>query len=334
MLTWILETAGLQPSFYIGAHCENLGTNARHAGDEWFVAELDESDGSLVNTAPAYAVLNNLEMDHLNYYRDFDHVIKVLCAFFAALPEGATGFFNADCEGACLVARDAPVRRILFGESAAADFRLMDDEIGPAGSTFSVALPGGEVERYELKVPGRYNVENAVAALAVARTLGVPAEAIREGLAGYRGMANRYTVLQAGDHQVIKDYISHPTGIRKVLETARLSATGRVRAVFKPYRYTMINYHADNYRDAFAGADAVVLTEMWEADEEPIPGVSTPWLAEVMRARGQDVEYVPDMAGILTYLKGTLTPGETVIFFGGDDLFALAEDFAGRIANG
>ncbi len=333
MLTWILETAGMRPSFYIGAHCENLGTNARCAGDEWFVAELDESDGSLVNTAPVYAVLNNLEMDHLNYYRDFDHVIEVLGAFFASLPEGATGFFNADCEGACLVARDAPVRRILFGESAAADFRLMDDETGPTGSTFCVAPPDGKLECYELKVPGRYNVENAVAAIAVARTLGVLTVTIREALASYRGMANRYTVLQAGDHQVIKDYISHPTGIRKVLETARISAKGRVRAVFKPYRYTMINYHAENYRDAFAGADAVVLTEMWEADEEPIPGVTTSWLAEVMRAGGQDVEYVPDMDGILAYLEQTLTPGETVIFFGGDDLFALAEDFAGRIAD-
>ena len=131
---------------------------------------------------------------------------------------------------------------------------------------------------------------------------------------------------------MIKDYISHPTGIRKVLETARISAAGRVRAVFKPYRYTMINYHAENYRDAFAGADEVVLTEMWEADEEPIPGVSTPWLAEVMRGGGRRVEYVPDMDGILPYLERDLGPAETVIFFGGDDLFALADDFAARLA--
>ena len=171
-----------------------------------------------------------------------------------------------------------------------------------------------------------------MAAAAVAHTLGISAEVIREGLAGYRGMANRYTVLTAGEHRVVKDYISHPTGIRKVLDTARLSAPGRVRAVFKPYRYTMINYHAENYRDAFAAADEVVLTEMWEADEEPIPGVTTPWLAEVMRAGGQVVEYIPEMDGILPYLERSLGPAETVIFFGGDDLFALAEDFAERIA--
>ena len=332
MVTWILETAGLEPSFYIGAHCENLGTNARHAGAGWFVAELDESDGSLVNTAPSYAVLNNLEMDHLNYYRDFDHVVEVLGAFFAQLPEGATGFFNADCPGARMVARDAPVHRVLFGESADADVRLVDVTVGPQGSTFTLALADGGVEEFTLSVPGRYNVENAVAAAAVAHTLGISAEVIREGLAGYRGMANRYTVLTAGEHRVVKDYISHPTGIRKVLDTARLSAPGRVRAVFKPYRYTMINYHAENYRDAFAAADEVVLTEMWEADEEPIPGVTTPWLAEVMRAGGQVVEYIPEMDGILPYLERSLGPAETVIFFGGDDLFALAEDFAERIA--
>ena len=116
-----------------------------------------------------------------------------------------------------------------------------------------------------------------------------------------------------------------------MLDTARISAQGRVRAVFKPYRYTMINYHAENYRDAFAGADEVILTEMWEANEEPIPGVSTPWLAEVMRDGGQVVEYVPDMEGILPYLEGSLGAADTVIFFGGDDLFTLADDFARRI---
>lgn len=331
MVTWILETAGEEPSFYIGAHCENLGTNARHASDKWLVAELDESDGSLVNTAPACAVLNNLEMDHLNYYRDFDHVVEVLTTFFAQLPAGAIGFFNTDCPGARLVASTAPVERVLFGEAADADVRLMDATVGPTGSEFTVALSDADVETFTLSVPGRYNVENAVAAIAVTHTLGIPVDAIRAGLAGYLGMANRYTVLHAGQHQVVKDYISHPTGIRKVLETARISAQGRVRAVFKPYRYTMINYHAENYRDAFLAADEVILTEMWEADEEPIPGVSTPWLAEVMRAGGQTVEYVPEMDGILPFLEGSLGPAETVIFFGGDDLFALADDFAGRI---
>jgi len=332
MITWILETAGMKPSFYIGGMCENLGVNARAAGERVFVAELDESDGSLVNTAPTYAVLNNLEMDHLNYYRDFDHVVEVLGRFFAQLPDGAVGFFNTDCEGVRLVAADAPVHKVFFGEAADAHVRLMDTTPGPEGSEFSVALPDGAVEHYELSVPGRYNVENAVAAVTVAHAMGVETPAIREGLASYRGLTNRYTVVRAGEHRVIKDYISHPTGIRKVLETARISAAGRVRAVFKPYRYTMINYHAENYRDAFAGADEVVLTEMWEADEEPIPGVSTPWLAEVMRGGGHRVEYLPDMDGILPYLERGLGPAETVIFFGGDDLFALADDLAARLA--
>ena len=332
MITWILEAAGKEPTFYIGAHCENLGTNARHASNKWFVAELDESDGSLVNTAPACAVLNNLEMDHLNYYRDFEHVVEVLGTFYAQLPEGAIGFFNADCSGARMVAKTAPVERVLFGEAADANVRLMDVTVGPAGSEFTVVLADGDVETFSLSVPGRYNVENAVAAIAVTHTLGIPTDAIREGLAGYLGMANRYTVVPAGAHQVIKDYISHPTGIRKVLDTARISAQGRVRAVFKPYRYTMINYHAENYRDAFKEADEVILTEMWETNEEPIPGVSTPWLAEVMRDGGQAVEYVQQMEDILPYLEGSLGPADTVIFFGGDDLFALADDFAGRIS--
>ncbi|MBM4371209.1 MAG: UDP-N-acetylmuramate--L-alanine ligase [Deltaproteobacteria bacterium] len=331
MITWVLEVAGFDPSFYIGAHCLNLGTNARAASSRWLVAELDESDGSLVNTRPRFAVLNNLEMDHLNYYRDFDHVLEILGTFFRQLPEGAVGFFNADCDGARLVARAAPVRRVFFGEAEDADVRLTALSLEGDGSRFTVALPCFGASRFSLAVPGRYNVENALAAIAVCRTLGVPVDALREGLATYRGLANRYTVLQAGGCRVIKDYISHPTGIRKVLATATFGAAGRVRAVFKPYRYTMINYHAENYRDAFEIADEVIITEMWEADEEPIPGVSTPWLAEVVRAGGQAVVYVPEMDGILPYLQGTLTPEETVIFFGGDDLFALADELARRL---
>jgi UDP-N-acetylmuramate--alanine ligase len=328
MLTWILEVAGERPSFYIGANCTNFMTNARITGGPRFVAELDESDGSLLNTKPLFGVLNNLEMDHLNYYKDFDHVIQVLTTFFSQLPEDGVAFFNGDDKGAMLVKDKVSQRAVVFGQARDVDYQAYEIHLGPASSEFKLKYPDDQVVEFKLNVPGSYNVENATAALAVAGELGIDHEACIEALATYEGMKNRYTVIKAGDCTLVKDYISHPTGIRKVLETARLQAAGRVRAVFKPYRYTMINYHAQNYCNAFQGADEVILTEMWEANEEPIPGVTTPWLGDEMRRHGLSVEYVAQMDQILPYLIESTKPGDTILFFGGDDLFALADQMA------
>jgi UDP-N-acetylmuramate--alanine ligase len=327
MVAACLEAADLNPSFYIGAQCLDFGTNARYTGSEWFVAELDESDGTVCNSRPLFAVLNNLEMDHLNYYRDFAHVVATLQGFFEGLPAGALGVFNGDDEGCRQVAELWSGRKVFFGAGAGVDYRMTDLKLGATGSTFTLVSPRDGKLALALRVPGSYNCENAAAAAAVCLEAGVPAEAVVRGLGTYAGLQNRYTLVEAGSVRLVKDYISHPTGIRKVLETARLSGTGRLRAVFKPYRYTMINYHAENYAEAFRGADEVVVTEMWEADEAPIPGVTTPWLTQIIGRETGAAVYIKDMEGIIPYLRRTHVPGETIVFFGGDDLFDLADHF-------
>ena len=332
MITWILEAAGMEPSFYIGGLCPNLGTNARCTGSGPLVAELDESDGSLVNIAPRWALLNNLELDHLNYYRDFDQAVATIETFFNNLGEDARGFFNADDEGARQVAGRLPkLSKILFGKGENADYRYHTVEVLDTTSRFIVEANGNAVE-YVVNVPGAYNIENAAGAIAVTTELGVPTPDIRRGLATFRGLDNRYTVLRAGKRQLIKDYMSHPTGIRKVLATARLGAPSRLLAVFKPYRYTMIRYHAKNYAKAFAGADEVIVTDMWEGGEEPIPGVDTGWLVDQMRAEGLTVRHLPEMELIPPYLMDRSSPGDCVVFFGGNDLFELAEGLARRLS--
>lgn len=331
MLTWILEWAGLAPSFYIGALCPNLGTNARIGTGPHLVAELDESDGSLLNTAPGIALLNNLELDHLNYYRDFDHAVEVITRFFQGLPQGAKAFFHLDDPGAWRVATSLrDLELISFGRHPEADYRYQLMQVSHRDSRFTMEGPGGPLGEFTLQVPGAYNIENAVAAISVALELGVTPAKAREAMAGYRGLINRYTLLEAAGRSVIKDYMSHPMGIRKVLETARIGCAGRLWAVFKPYRYTMINYHADNYSDAFRSADEIILTEMWEGGEEPIPGVDTQWLADKMRASGLSVTYLPDMNQIPGFLLEHQKAGDSSVFFGGNDLFELAESLVER----
>lgn len=375
MITWILESAGYRPSYYIGAMCPNLGTNARYRKTEHMVAELDESDGSLVNIHPRFALLNNLEMDHLNYYKSIEHAVDTLHTFFTRLPDGAAGFFNADCDGAMQVAAGLPnLRKITFGKAEAADYRYtpvsfcdqrscfgmqrcnrpahavgkprpsgFDEPVEPAMAGLGPLPPGGrgsgaptsaDLGQFCLVVPGAYNIENAAGAVAVCSELGVPVEEIRKALACYQGLENRYTVVTAGKCQVVKDYISHPTGIRKVLSTARLGGPSRIVAVFKPYRYTMIRYHAENYAAAFALADETVVTDMWAGGEEPIPGVDTSWLAEQMRAGGAKVTHVPDMGEIAGYIVSKAAPGDCFVFFGGQDLFEVAEKVARTLQGG
>ena len=335
MLTWILETAGMSPSFYVGGICPNLGTNARLGTGPHFVAELDESDGSLLNVAPSHALLNNLELDHLNYYDSFDHAVEVLTAFFASLPTGAACFVNDDDSGARTVAGRLAGRRLVrFGQGVDADYRCVPSVVTDEGSRFSVWTDGQTrcLGEFDLNVPGAYNMENALAAVAVAAEFGVPAEAIREALASFRGLANRYGLISGGGVKIVKDYMSHPMGIRRVLETARLGNPRRLIAVFKPYRYTMIRYHAENYADAFSLADETMVTEMWEAGEDPIPGVDTRWLASKIGERAPAVGYVERMEPIAHRLLETGRPGDCIVFFGGDDLFEIADELCREFA--
>lgn len=333
MVTWILQQAGLDPAFYIGGLSPNLGTNARETGSKYMVAELDESDGSLVNTRPKYALINNVELDHLNYYHSIDDVVATLTRFCRGLPPGHRVFVNGDDEGTRRVAEQLPESSVVtFGAGAELDYRYEVLELADDESRFATWKRGEKLGEFRLTVPGTYNIENAIGAIAVVSELGVSPEIIEQALASFKGLNNRYTLMRGGGRSFVKDYMSHPSGMRKVLHTARLSQPQRLVAVFKPYRYTMIRYHASNYADAMRSADEVIITDMWEGGEEPIPGVDTSWLVEKLREGGLNVTYLPDMETIPGYLEEAGSSGDFVVFFGGNDLFELAEQLCQRLA--
>lgn len=335
MLTHILRVADLNPSFFVGALCPNLGTNALHGEGKYFVAELDESDGSLVNIRPNLALVNNLELDHLNYYKDFEQTLRTLQTFVEQLPTDAFVFLNGDDAGTRDLALRLPGRKLVtFGMTSDCDVRYEPQGVNDRSSAFRVYRRVGGAEQvvgsYTMNVPGSYNIENAAGAIAVALHLGIEPEVIGRALASFAGLKNRYTMLESGGRKLVKDYMSHPAGIRKVLETARLGTGGRLIAVFKPYRYTMIHYHAQNYADAFAKADEVIVTRMWDGGEDPIPGVDTPWLADQIGKSGVKVTYIDEMDPIVEYLFRSQQPGDCAVFFGGNDLFELVDQLALR----
>ncbi len=330
-VAYLLDRAGMRPSFAIGAMLLDFCTNAREADGRHLVCELDESDGSFANTHPDRLVINNLEADHLNYYKDLEGLLRHFTDYLGSDAAPALLHVCGDDANSLDVLGRAGRTAVTFGRSAGCDYRVTALALEGFGSRFSVTGPRGDLGEFSLRLPGEHNVLNAVAALSVALEEGADLQTCRLAMPLFQGLENRFTLVQAGRHLVVKDYISHPSGIRSVLAGARAFAKGRVVAVFKPYRFTMIHYLGDEYRAAFVGADLTLVTELYTAGEVPIAGVDAQWLVEKIRSAGSEVSFVPVMDDLLTELRKRLQDDDTVIFFGGDDLFALADRFVASL---
>jgi len=320
------------PSFIIGGLLENFAkTNARLTGGDTIVAEVDESDGSLRNVFPTLAVVNNIEADHLNYYDNLEHVQRTIVDALNSNPRLERVFINADDLGAHAIAKQLKAAVTTFGRNATdADVRATDAEANFVSGRYGLVARGASSTSVALPLPGLHNLDNSVAAASVALHLGVPATVIASALSTFKGLENRFTVVHVADRIIVKDYISHPTGIRKVLEAAKTSGR-KTTAVFKPYRFTMVNYLQDDYAEAFHDADHTIITDLYPAGEVPIPGIDTEFLCNKIRARGPRVTHVPHMEDIVEVLHGLIGRGEQVVFFGGDDLFRLADRFASEL---
>ena len=283
MTAHALRAAGAHPSHYVGAEIPILGTNARwDAGGEYFVAEGDESDGTIVLYHPEHVIVLNIEPEHLDHYAD----LAAIDTAFGQLLDQTTGkvFYCADDAGAVRVCagRAQAVSYGKTGTYTCADIR-------PEGfaSTFSFRREGQELARVTLNVPGEHNVVNATAVLALAAELGLDVGKCAAALESFRGARRRFEVLHASDlHVLVDDYGHHPTEIAAVIRTARDAGRGRVLLLFQPHRYTRTQALKEEFGRALALADAVVVTEVYPASEDPIPGVSGRLIADAASAAG------------------------------------------------
>ena len=328
MIVRILDEAGLKPSFAIGAYLLDYGTNARHKGRDFIVAELDESDGSLMNTTPNIVLINNVEADHLNYYRDYEHVVQTMASFLKNNTELQRAVVCGDDKGALKAARMSGVPFETFGFTKGNTWRGECIHTSPEGSGFLLWKGDELIGDFSISVPGRYNCLNAIGAASVTLGMGIRTDLVKKGLAGFSGLENRFSVVEAKGVWLVKDYISHPTGIRRVLEAAREFSPQRLIAVFKPYRYTMINYLKDEYATAFKDADITLITQMWDAGEKPIEGVDSHLIVKGIRRSGGDARFSGELPETLAQLRSLINKGDMVVFLGGPDLFELADQLA------
>ncbi len=285
MAAHVLRHAGFKPSHYVGAEIPILGANARWDSEgEYFVAEGDESDGTLINYHPEHAIVLNIEPEHLDFYKD----LAAIDAVYAKLVAQTRGkiFYCADDEGATRVAASHP-GAIPYGSAPAARYRLSALRTANFQSHFTVSRGDAPLGEIELNVPGAHNATNALAVLALALELGAGFAPVAEALRTFRGARRRFEIkYQSARNIVVDDYGHHPTEIAATLATARTGGWKRTLVMFQPHRYTRTLALKEEFGRAFADADAVFIADVYPASEKPIPGVSGLTLIEALERNG------------------------------------------------
>ena len=336
MIAMVLRHAGLDPTFLIGGDLNEVGSNAHAGSGEWLVAEADESDGSLLWLAPEIAVITNVEADHLDYYRNEGEIRETFVAFAHNLPqEGGTVVVGLDDHGIASLLPRLGRNTVTFGTTVAADWTGEVVERGPGGQRVLVRHGGESVGEMTLSVPGAHNVRNALAALAASAIVGVPFGVAAEELASFGGVQRRFQLRgSAAGVTVIDDYAHHPTEVRATLESAREQGWARVVAVFQPHRYSRTLHLGRELGAALSSADLAVVTDVYGAGEQPMPGVAGKavvdgLLAARPRAR---VAYLPRRGEVAGFVASRVEHGDLVLTIGAGDITMLADEVLHALA--
>jgi UDP-N-acetylmuramate--alanine ligase len=319
MTTEALTAAGLGPTGIAGGRVSGWGGNAKLAGDDLFVVEADEYDKAFLTLHPTVAVVNNVEPDHLECYGS-EAALEDAFVEFAGRAE--TVLASADDPGALRVAARVSrgVRRFGFAESA--DLRITDVTQQADATEARVVIRGGRNIRVRLQVPGIHNLRNAVAALGAVYALGGKLEPAVAALAEFRGVGRRFERLgEHGGVAIVDDYAHHPSELEATLSAARQAFPGRrLVAVFQPHLYSRTEAHGDAMGRALAAADLVIVTEVYAAREQPIPGVSGRRVADAAVRAGADARFEPTRAEVGRRVYDTLRPGDVVLTLGAGDI--------------
>ena len=319
MVAAVLAGGGLDPTVVVGGRVDAMGSNARLGNSQYLVAEADESDRSFLKLSPVLAVVTNLDREHMDCYRDMEDVEGAFVEFMDRLPfYGAT---TACVDNALLKAVLPRVRRRVYtyGESADADFRLeMLPKEEDCHSCFEVNYKGLVLGKFRLHVPGRHNVLNATAAVAVGVQLGVAPDQIAVGLESFRGVDRRFQVKGVvRGVTVVDDYGHHPTEILATLRAARECGYKRVHVLFQPHRYTRTRDLMTEFSGAFKDADSVEVLDIYAASEEPIAGVDARALVKAIRsASGSGVEYAASVPAAVKVLVERAQGGDVILTLG------------------
>ncbi len=328
MAAHVLRAGNLQPSHYVGAEIPILGTNAHlDSHGEYFVAEGDESDGTVALFHPEHTVLLNVEEEHLDFYRD----LAAIEAVFNQLLDQTRGkvFYCGDDSNATRLCAERP-GAIAYGSNRAAHYRYGEPAQQQFQSTFEVFRQGERLGEARLNVPGRHNVSNATCVIALAMELGMDFATACEALESFRGARRRFEFkLRSPQYAVVDDYGHHPSEISATLATARAGHAGRLLAVFQPHRYTRTQALCESFGRSFGQADVVVVTDVYAASEPPLAGVSGQTVVDALRNENHpDASYEPRLGRVAARVGRLLKPGDLVVSLGAGNIHEVSARLA------
>ena len=332
MAAHVFRSCGLKPSHYVGAEIPILGTNARWDSEgEYFVAEGDESDGTLINYHPEHAIVLNIEPEHLDFYKD----LAAIDAVYAKLVGQTRGkvVYCGDDPGAARVCSPRP-GAISYGQLAGNRYRISDIAAENFRSRFQVLKEGESLGTASLNIPGIHNAVNALAVIALAVEIGLSFDKIAAALENFRGARRRFEICyETQRNLVVDDYGHHPTEVAATIATARTGGWKRVLVMFQPHRYTRTLALKEEFGRAFDQADAVFIADVYPASEKPIPGVSGQMIVDAMRTHGHPhVEFQPDIRRIHQNAGLEIQDGDLVLSLGAGNVHEAGARLVSNLA--
>ena len=343
MVATLLDAGGLDPTVINGGIINAYGTNARMGEGEWMVVEADESDGTFLKLPADIAVVTNIDPEHLDHYGTFDKVREAFRQFVENVPFYGFGVMCTDHpEVQALVSHIEDRRVITYGENNQADVRFTNHRMDGAVSVFDVVIRNRKsasstvIEGLRLPMPGRHNVSNATAAIAVATELGISAEAVKHGLSSFGGVKRRFTHTGSWNGvEVFDDYGHHPVEIKAVLRAAREATKGRVIAIAQPHRFTRLRDLFDDFSACFNDADTVMVAPVYAAGEDAIDGINSETLVARIRTGGhRDARHIEGPAAIAPVVRDLAKSGDFVVFLGAGNITQWAYALPGELSGG
>ncbi|KXS42466.1 MAG: UDP-N-acetylmuramate--alanine ligase [Candidatus Frackibacter sp. T328-2] len=330
MVATILKENGLDPTILVGGKLSLINGNAKLGNGDYFVTEADESDGSLLFMEPEIGVVTNIEADHLDYYESKEEIKETFIQFLNKLPAQGRGIVCLDDKEIVDIVDEMGNDLITYGLTAQAKLFAEQIELNHLGSNSSIYYQGKKLGNLNLRVPGKHNLANALAAISIGLHIGLQFKEIASALKKFRGVGRRFE--QKGKYRgavLVDDYAHHPTEIEATLSAAQNMDFKKVIAIFQPHRYSRTKFLLEEFSQAFTDADEVIITDIYAAGEDPIPGVEAERVANLINQRNfGKAKFISDLDDVYHYLQKKLQAGELLLTLGAGDVWKVGERLA------
>ncbi len=330
MIAVVLAKNGIDPTYLVGGHISELGGNAGLGKGKCLVAESDESDGSFLKQKPHIAVITNIDDDHLDYYRDISGILQAFQDFLTNIRPDGFALLCSDSDYVCQLST-YEVNAVTYGIRGNPQYHARNIIQNGLLTQADVFHNGSYLGTLKLSIPGLYNVQNALAAVAVGMYMGLDFPDIARALAHFQGVQRRFQLIAQYDGiKIIDDYAHHPTEIKALMEATLGIKRKRMITVFQPHRYSRTKFLREEFGKAFEGSDLVIITDIYAAGESPMDGVSANLLVQELQKNGTNAVYINSLDDVVNYLLQELRSGDTILTVGAGNVWTVGRNLASK----